>query len=67
MKIQSPLFASIMLVLSVFSSAQSIPLTRALNPEGSIQHSAIVNCSDTAELPDEKIIPPVSSASRMLS
>ncbi|CAI0765349.1 hypothetical protein [Serratia grimesii] len=67
MNIQSPFFASIMLVMSVFSSAQSIPLARAFHPEGSIHHPAVVNCSDTAELPDEKIVPPASSASRMLS
>lgn len=67
MNIQSPLFASIMLVLSVFSSAQSIPLARAFHPEGSIHHPAVVNCSDTAELPDEKIVLPASPTSRMHS
>lgn len=67
MNIQSPLFASIMLALSVFSSAQSIPLARALHPEVPIHHPAVVNCSDTAELPDEKIVLPISPASRMHS
>ncbi len=67
MIIQSPLFASIMLALSVFSSAQSIPLARAFHPEVPIHHPAVVNCSDTAELPDEKIVLPVSLASRMHS
>lgn len=67
MNIQSPLFASIILVLSVFSSAQSIPLARAFHPEGSTHHPAVVNCSDTAELPDEKIVLPASPASRMHS
>lgn len=67
MNIQSPLFASIMLVLSVFSSAQSTPLARAFHPEVPIHRPAVVNCSDTAELPDEKIVLPVSTASRMHS
>lgn len=67
MNIQSSFFARIMLVLSVFSSAQSIPLARALHPEVPIHHPAIVNCSDTAELPDEKIVLPESLASRMHS
>lgn len=67
MNIQSPLFASIMLVLSVFSSAQSIPLARVFNPKTPVNHPTIVNCSDTAELPDEKIALPVTSASRLLS
>lgn len=55
MKIMNTVVAGFLLILSVFSSAQSIPLAYALHPGGPLPHSSIVNCSDTAELPDDKI------------
>lgn len=58
MKIMNTVVAGFLLLLSVFSSAQSIPLAYALHPGGPLPHSSIENCSDMAELPDDKIDPP---------
>lgn len=55
MKILNMVAAGTLLILSVFSSAQSIPLAYALHTGSPLSHSSIVNCSDTAELPDDKI------------
>jgi len=64
MMIHRSLYAGILLALSLFNAAQTVPQSGVLPAAGTRPHFQ-VRSDDTAELPDEKIQPHVAIPSHL--
>lgn len=64
MMIHRSLYTGILLAFSLFTAAQSVPQGGVL-PAANTRLHFQVRSADTAELPDEKIQPPVASPSHL--